>query len=397
MAYKQLTKRTVSGLICAGAVGLGLLASNVAKTDDNTDASDLVSRIDLGRLKAWFGGGPIVTKANKDGWQPIHLAAEASKTELVRRLLDAGVSVKAAQRKPDPKDVIAPELESGDLPLHCAARSGSVETVQLLLDAGANVDAMNRMGYAPLYSAVKAGKFAVVSVLLKAGARPDKPYSLAELSCGIRVETGLLTHVAAREGHLEILKLLMKTGCPLSASYEWHRGAEPERPIQLAVGNGHTDIVEFLLSRNGNSKKKTLYPEEMLTSLLCSAVEQNHAAAVETLLDAGADPQGTQPFQVVWNEPIEDWQPIHYAAWNSHDGATVKLLLESGASPTATLSNGKQPLHLAARIEQSGAIRELLAAGALPTAKAKDGQTPIQVAQKAKRSEALKLLIPGNN
>lgn len=64
---------------------------------------------------------------------PLHMAVQGESEDLVKRLLDAGVPVNAAD--PD-----------GNTPLHAAAGVGSVAMVRLLLEHGADVNIRNHKG-----------------------------------------------------------------------------------------------------------------------------------------------------------------------------------------------------------------------------------------------------------
>lgn len=72
---------------------------------------------------------------------------------------------------------------------------------------------------------------------------------------------------------------------------------------------------------------------------------------------------------------------LHYAAYFG-DGATVAVLLEAGANPSAVADNPMrvQPLHSAAASRNLEGARLLLAAGADPNAEQQDGFLPLDAA-----------------
>lgn len=67
----------------------------------------------------------------------LHLAAQAGKTEEIRKLLELGGEVRVQDAR-------------GNTPLHLAARRGDSESIRLLVDAGAPIDARNLDGDSPL-------------------------------------------------------------------------------------------------------------------------------------------------------------------------------------------------------------------------------------------------------
>jgi ankyrin repeat protein len=143
-----------------------------------------------------------------------------------RTLVQKGADVNAAQ-------------VDGATALHWAVYRDDPAAVDFLLGAGAKPETANRAGATPLSMAALYGNPVVVDRLLKAGANAK--------ALGPNGETMVM--FAARNGNPQVLKLFIEAGVDVNAK-------EPVRG----------------------------------TTALMWAVEQRNAAAVETLLAAGADP-----------------------------------------------------------------------------------------------------------
>ncbi|RKR88171.1 ankyrin repeat protein [Micromonospora pisi] len=92
----------------------------------------------------------------------LHYAALRNDVDLIRQRLAAGVPVSMRERR------------EGYTPLHFAAQDGAAAAVDALLSAGADVDALSNRGQSPLWLAVMNSRRApdgvVVRTLLEHGA-----------------------------------------------------------------------------------------------------------------------------------------------------------------------------------------------------------------------------------
>jgi ankyrin repeat protein len=117
----------------------------------------------IDRVSAWMLDDPALVRAfSPDGFTALHLAAFFGKTEVARRLVQAGADVSV--------------YSANDFhvqPLHSAAAGRHVEICRLLIGAGADVNAPQRHGYTPLHSAAQNGDVELVELLLSAGADPS--------------------------------------------------------------------------------------------------------------------------------------------------------------------------------------------------------------------------------
>ena len=83
-----------------------------------------------------------------------------------------------------------------------ACHGGHIEIVKLLLKKGAEGGANTFTGITPLYAACHSGNVALVEVMVKA-----VPHTINFAS---KMDKSTALHVAAGEGNLEIVKLLLQ-------------------------------------------------------------------------------------------------------------------------------------------------------------------------------------------
>ncbi|MGB2805163.1 MAG: ankyrin repeat domain-containing protein [Candidatus Zixiibacteriota bacterium] len=158
-------------------------------------------------------------------------------------------------------------LEEGVTALMMAAWKGHATTVSLLLEKGADVRAKTRKGSTVLDYAVIRASSTIVTTLLAAGARPDASKALwgaAFGSCNPPHDTAYSTiiklllaaggdpnytkddgstplMVAATNGHIEAVRLLLSVGASRSA-----RNRQGKRAIDLAKSQERSDVVALL-------------------------------------------------------------------------------------------------------------------------------------------------------
>ncbi len=140
--------------------------------------------------------------------------------------------------------VICDALESGFDPntldennrtiIMMASYNGHEDIVRLLIEKGANVDAVDNIGRSALMFASTGPFLNTVSMLLDAGANPN----LTE-----KEENWTAAMMAASEGQLEVLKLLVAKGADLSMV-----DIDKESCLDFAKSKNHTDVVEYIKS-----------------------------------------------------------------------------------------------------------------------------------------------------
>lgn len=323
------------------------------------------------------------------GDTPLCLAVRRKDSRVLDALLAGGVTVDFAQK-------------SGSRALHLACDEGWATGCQILLHYRADIEApvprpALHVGFTPLMLAARRGHTDCLRELMRCG---------ADLNA-VKRDGYTAAHLAALNGQVETLEALLKAGASTDLREENSFTA-----LHVAVRNNQLEVTRTLLSHGvdvdirGPSGLTALHfaaymtNARMLWLLLTVGADVNardadmssalHVAsgrergrvAVQMLLtssaDAGArDKQGDTP--------------LHTAAYRGLY-ATARVLLRRGAPADVANEIGLTPLHLASAHGSANTVRTLLAAGADPRARAQGGETPYALATNADRKEARTLL-----
>ncbi|KAJ7177398.1 Aldehyde/histidinol dehydrogenase [Mycena crocata] len=140
----------------------------------------------------------------------------------------------------------------------------------------------------PLHIAARVGNTEIAAPLLDAGADPAAAWDIG----GVQA-----LHVAAQNGHRDMVKLLLNHGAPIDERFG--SGAFSENTLHSACAGGNLDVVKLLLQRGADSEYEGHYGGP-----LGFAVHHGQVDVAEFLLENGADPNATVPLFVF--EPEED-------------------------------------------------------------------------------------------
>jgi ankyrin repeat protein len=188
-------------------------------------------------VKALASLGANVNAARQSGATPVFVAAAQGHVEIVRILAWLGANLNTA-------------MNNGATPVFIAARNGHTEVVKALGSLGVDVNAPMNDGATPLFIAAAIGYDRVASALVSLGAdvnfrRTARKWTQWYIdTCHVDGEEGDWTPlmIAARNGHAEVVKVLVKAGASTEVKLSDGRTA-----LSLATVNSH-DVVAALLA-----------------------------------------------------------------------------------------------------------------------------------------------------
>ncbi|KAG4205042.1 hypothetical protein ERO13_A04G078400v2 [Gossypium hirsutum] len=159
--------------------------------------------------------------------------------------------------------------------LHSAVRAGDFELVLEIingLEDGELKDLLskrNQSGETALYVAAECGHADLVKEIMK---------HCDIVLAGLKARNGHdAFHIAAKQGDLEVLKILMKANLELSMTFDSYNTTA----LQTAASQGHTEVVKFLLEKGSNV---AAIARNNGKTALHSAARNGHLEIVKSLL-----------------------------------------------------------------------------------------------------------------
>uniref|UniRef100_A0A8C4SMH2 Caskin-2-like n=1 Tax=Erpetoichthys calabaricus TaxID=27687 RepID=A0A8C4SMH2_ERPCA len=202
---------------------------------------------------------------DSDGFSALHFAALTGTTDLISLLLEAQATV-------DIKD------NNGIRPLHYAAWQGMADKVFMLLRAGASVNMASQDGQIPLHLAAQYGHYEVSEMLLQHQSNP----------CILNKVQKTPLDLACEFGRLKVAQLLLNSNmcAALLEGGENKDGLEIacNTPLHLAARNGHKEIIQILLKAGISINRTTRAGTALHEAALYGKKE-----VVRLLLDSGID------------------------------------------------------------------------------------------------------------
>uniref|UniRef100_A0A8C6KKV5 CASK interacting protein 2 n=1 Tax=Nothobranchius furzeri TaxID=105023 RepID=A0A8C6KKV5_NOTFU len=175
------------------------------------------------------------------GMRPLHYAAWQGKSDSALLLLRAGASANS------------PSCD-GQIPLHLSAQYGHYEVSEMLLQHQSNPCLLSKSKKTPLDLACEFGRVKVCELLLNSnmvtglleGGRKDSQDSTTPL------------HLAARNGHKDIIKLLLKAGVDIN------KATKEGTALHEAALYGKTEVVQLLLDVGINVNMRNTFNQTAL-------------------------------------------------------------------------------------------------------------------------------------
>nr|XP_015831778.2 caskin-2 isoform X2 [Nothobranchius furzeri] len=235
------------------------------KSGDLQSTQKLLSRLKTNRNKLLGSTKRLnVNFQDSDGFSALHHAALTGTTELLSALVEAHATV-------DIKD------SNGMRPLHYAAWQGKAESVLMLLRSGASVNGTSQDGHIPLHLAAQYGHYEVSEMLLQHQSNP----------CLVNKTKKTPLDLACEFGRAKVVQLLLSSNMVV-ALLEGERKEQTDSayttPLHLAARNGHKDVIRLLLKAGIDINKTTKSGTALHEASLYGKTE-----VVRLLLDAGVD------------------------------------------------------------------------------------------------------------
>lgn len=300
---------------------------------------------------------------------PLHRAAEANDTEMVRLLLDEGKARMPEEEFAAFLNAIprpSRHAEACETALSRACATGAHAVAAVLVENGARADAAVYNGLDAYAQSVLRDDAALLMTL-----RPDR------LTSGHQTA---LAHIAATNDALECLTLLVGQRPP--------RTGGPPTPLHTAACEARAATIADFLSRLSPELRGSWAnaPDRYGRTPLMAALIANRTDTAAAILDAGGD-------QALDAENYLGYRALHYAARFS-GAAGVELLQRYGAEISFARADkaSTTPLHLAAMVGDVGACALLVDDDALRRMSA-HGRNAIHTAARHGHDSALALLL----
>ncbi|GMY10750.1 ankyrin repeat-containing protein At5g02620-like [Fagus crenata] len=263
-----------------------------------------------------------------------------------------------------------------DTPLHTSARGGNLAAVTEVFSSTGDaelkelLEKQNQAGETALYVAAEYGYVDLVREMIKY-------YDLADAS--IKARNGFdAFHIAAKQGDLEILKVLMEAHPELSMTVDLSNTTA----LHTAATQGHIEIVNFLLE--AGSSLATIARSNGKTALH-SAARNGHLEVVKVLLEK--EPGFTK------RTDKKRQTALHMAVKGQNIEVVGELIKADPSSVNMVDSKGNTPLHIATRKGRAQIVRMLLEHKETDTkAVNRSGETAIDTAEKTSQADIAALL-----
>jgi ankyrin repeat protein len=381
--------------------GVGGCIDILAEAGANLSAKDDQGKAPLHYLAALGNQSPmffirgigdtfILAKADinardNDGDTPLHIAARTGTHDVFDWLVKQGADMDATNNAGETPRQLAmvstnPFSEfrfKADTDIFQSIREGKLESVAVILKSEPDLlNKTNQLGQTPLSAAVEARHTNIVDFLDQHGAKWDPQSAILADRTNILsrlilqqskpATDGSLLHLAATEGKLSAVEILLAAGADLTT-----KDAFGFSPLGNALVSQHTDVASFLTNHGavenifdavvsgdkerttaliGTDKSLAFATNDIGISVAEIATAAGREEILRLLLRKGVSPN--------FRNPLTGATLLYTAAIYNQTNA-AELLLQHRAELDATNNAGLAPIHIAA-LEGSVDVLEML-------------------------------------
>ena len=269
--------------------------------------------------------GVDVNHCDKKGWTAVHNAAQQGNLDVLKLLKESGADIHVQNEMGD-NSIMSASIGTGDCntvrwlieqrvdvnhcdkegftAVHNAAQQGNLDVLKLLKERGANIHVQCEMGDNSIMSAsIGTGDCNTVRWLIEQGVDVNH--------CDKKGWTAV--HNAAKQGNLDVLKLLKESGADIHVQNEMGDNSI----MSASIGTGDCNTVRWLIEQRVDVNH---CDKEGFTAVL-NAAQQGNLDVLKLLKESGATIH-------VQNEMGRN--SIMSAAIGTGDCDTVRWLIEQG-------------------------------------------------------------------
>ena len=212
-----------------------------------------------------------------------------------------------------------------------AAENGDRIAVKAAVGNLANIDEHDDYGYSAFHYACDQGYVLIADFLLHRKADVnDLTEGKERLMHGDINNRKYTLHLAAGKGHLDIVKLLLKSGVDVNCPTD-----EKDTPLHYSSFNGHLAVAKYLIVHGGDVGSRNIYGHTPLHH----SCYGGQLAIVQYLVSAGSD---------INSKDYNSITPLGAASSKPfHNLSIVKFLTENGCNMESTNEDGDTPVQMA--------------------------------------------------
>ncbi|KAK0043240.1 ankyrin repeat and death domain-containing protein 1A, partial [Biomphalaria pfeifferi] len=181
-------------------------------------------------------------------------------------------------------------------------------------------------------------------------------------------------HLAAKNGHIDVLKALLMQGVEVD-----DRDVEGKTALHLAAEAGHKEAVDLLLDYTANPNSETI---KEFTPLHLAAME-GHTEMCKSLVKYGCN-TNAQNYQ--GNTAL-------FLAANGNHKEVARVLVDAKCEIDLPNSRMQTPLHVAVECGHLEVVQVLLAGGSSLDTREKSGKSALQLAARGNHVAVVDMLI----